>query len=408
MSIMAVCRVLLAFSILILGSSCTYDEDDGTAIESSSPVDRYDADDDDDDVDPDDDDVAPRPDEWGAFGVGYRHFEWTDEDRNGRRVPTIVYYPSTLPPPAHEDYEAIKKNASLLDRVREPAWVAVPGAEPANGPFPVVVFSHGSGGRNIQYKFLAEFLASHGYVVAAPNHVGNAGVLHYMPFGREQTVHRLFDVMFALDRLTALFADEADPLYGAGDADDAAVMGHSYGGNIALALGGAEYSWDYIAELCADDPADPYICPVAEQRATLEPLLPDPRVRAVVSLAHDGAQSYFGPDAVGAAAITVPVLLVGTDGDAFCPYEREAAPTFERLGAPSYMLHFFGASHLAFTDVINLGPTPLGTVHAVTRGAVVAFFDRHLKGADDYSDDLDNDLSRLGGGDIFEWFAKGE
>lgn len=360
-----------------------------------------------DDFPNDDIDESPHPEEWGPHGVGFRRFEWTDPDRDNRRVPTIVYYPSTVSSPDTDRYENIKRDASLVDRLRQPAYVAMPDAPAVAGSFPLVVFSHGSGARNIQYKFLLEFLASHGYVVAAPNHVGNVGVLQYMPIGIDQTVERLFDVRFVIDRLQSVFADGAHPLDRVGDADRVALMGHSYGGNIALALAGTTYSWDYIEELCADIPADPYICPVAREREVLEPILPDSRVLAVVSIAHDGTQSYFGPDGVGAAGLAVPTLLIATDGDAFCPCDREAVPFFARLMTTSYLLHFFGGSHVAFTDVMNLGPTPLSTVHRVTRGVVNAFLDRHLKADANFDDDWSTEFERLNsGGDVFEWEGK--
>ncbi len=360
-----------------------------------------------DDAANDDIDESPRPEEWGPYGVGFRRFEWTDPDRSDRRVPTIVYYPSTVASSDSDRYENIKRGASLVDRLRRPAYVATPDAPAVAGSFPLIVFSHGSGARNIQYKFLLEFLASHGYVVAAPNHVGNVGLLQFMPLGIDQTVERLFDVRFVIDRLQIAFADGAHPLDRAGDANRVALMGHSYGGNIALALAGTTYSWDYIDELCQNDPVDPYICPVAREREALEPILPDSRVLAVVSIAHDGTQSYFGPDGVGAAGLAVPTLLIATDGDAFCPYDREAVPFFARLTTTSYLLHFLGGSHVAFTDVKNLGPTPLSTVHRVTRGVVNAFLDRHLMRNADFDDDWSTEFERLNsGGDVFEWEGK--
>ena len=38
---------------------------------------------------------------------------------------------------------------------------------------PVVLFSHGFAGTRLQSKFICSHLASHGYVVAAPDHAGN-------------------------------------------------------------------------------------------------------------------------------------------------------------------------------------------------------------------------------------------
>ena len=46
----------------------------------------------------------------------------------------------------------------------------------AAGGFPVVILSHGLGGNHSLWNFLGEFLASHGYVVAAPSFISDSGV----------------------------------------------------------------------------------------------------------------------------------------------------------------------------------------------------------------------------------------
>ncbi|NDH89099.1 MAG: hypothetical protein EBY61_10915, partial [Actinobacteria bacterium] len=44
------------------------------------------------------------------------------------------------------------------------------------GPFPMVVYSHGSGGLRFIHSDYTETLASHGFVVVAPDHAGNTAV----------------------------------------------------------------------------------------------------------------------------------------------------------------------------------------------------------------------------------------
>ena len=58
------------------------------------------------------------------------------------------------------------------------AWLDAPAAPaPASGGgFPLVVLSHGLGGNYSLWSFLGEFLASHGYVVAAPSFISDSGV----------------------------------------------------------------------------------------------------------------------------------------------------------------------------------------------------------------------------------------
>ena len=44
------------------------------------------------------------------------------------------------------------------------------------GPFPLIVYSHGSGGQRFISAFLTEALAARGYVVVAADHTGNTAV----------------------------------------------------------------------------------------------------------------------------------------------------------------------------------------------------------------------------------------
>ena len=45
--------------------------------------------------------------------------------------------------------------------------------DPAGGPFPVIVFSHGATNDPIDYAHTLELIASAGFVVAAPGHTNN-------------------------------------------------------------------------------------------------------------------------------------------------------------------------------------------------------------------------------------------
>jgi len=53
------------------------------------------------------------------------------------------------------------------------AWL---NAEPADGKFPVIVVAHGLGGNHAMWRTYAEFLASHGYIVAAPTFISDGSL----------------------------------------------------------------------------------------------------------------------------------------------------------------------------------------------------------------------------------------
>jgi len=93
------------------------------------------------------------------------------------------------PPPRHVRLRgggtlAEAKGAARGDALREirrrtldaplGAWI---GARPAEGRFPLVVLAHGLGGSHGMWSSFAEFLASRGYVVAAPTFVSDGGLV---------------------------------------------------------------------------------------------------------------------------------------------------------------------------------------------------------------------------------------
>ncbi|CAN5288811.1 hypothetical protein BH20ACT3_BH20ACT3_01860 [soil metagenome] len=145
---------------------------------------------------------SPR-EEIGTYAVGQRQVDLVDPSRptaaNGdapasdqRALPTVVFYPAVGDPGADP----------LSPVVTE-------GAEPLDGPHPLVVFSHGVTGRGIFYQAVLRVWASAGYVVVAPDHpLSNADT----PGGPTVTDvgNQPADVSFLIDAFTAR-ADDATP-----------------------------------------------------------------------------------------------------------------------------------------------------------------------------------------------------
>jgi predicted dienelactone hydrolase len=224
---------------------------------------------------------------------------------------------------------------------------AVLDAPPAtgDGAWPVVMFSHGSCGYPLQSPFLTAFLASWGFVVAAPPHPGNT-IFQFPACGTPAAqaasfVERPRDVVFVLDRLLAGSGGAAF-LDGTLDADRIGMMGHSFGGLTT-----------YLATAL------------------------DPRFKVAVSLA---------PAVFGVHPLAVPSLtMLGTIDSVV---DNPATRTVYAQGvSPRYLVEIEHAGHYAFSSncfpASDCNPPVTLTqdeAHALVLRYVLPFLQVHLVG----------------------------
>jgi predicted dienelactone hydrolase len=223
-------------------------------------------------------------------------------------------------------------------------------------PFPVVVFSHGSNGEAIQYGKTLEALASRGFVVAAPDHIGNAQddvrvdfintqagfkLLGFCADGRtspcvdpsvpRSMANRSLDVEAVAQAVGALFGGQVD-------IDQIGVFGHSRGTVTALTMAGGSSVWN---------------------------LAPNPRVKAIMGLANGDAFS------VNLGAIQIPTLLVAGGQDHNSPAAiTEAA--FDAIPSPEKLLVILGqATHRHFNSTMCDEMQGAGSVAAANPRAIL-------------------------------------
>lgn len=197
----------------------------------------------------------------------------------------------------------------------------------APGPFPLIVYSHGSGALRYIHSAYTEALASHGYVVVSADHTGNTSVERISganaspeenAFNRPNDVRRLIDA----------FVDPAHPTAGAYaatvDPEQVVVTGHSLGGFTSIAM--ATGVTNEVGELAPDD-----------------------RVDAIIPLAP-----AVGPTLTDEllASITVPLMvIVGTD-DITTPVDPNVTRLWElSTVTPAYRIELVAGEHETFTDV---------------------------------------------------------
>lgn len=231
----------------------------------------------------------------------------------------------------------------------------------ANGPYPLVILSPGFAMSASSYGWLAEHLASYGFVVLSPEHdeqMNPESGLWQGAVKRPQEIQAVFAYIDAQVQPGGALAGLADP-------ETVAVMGHSYGGYTALAAAGARLDSTGLTAHCEDAareehpaawlcdmllPRLPEMAELAGLDALPEGLWPgwgDERVDAVVALAGDAF--FFG--AAGLAEINAPVLAIGGTADHDSPFEWSAQPTYDHVSSPrKALVALEEAEHMIFTN----------------------------------------------------------
>ncbi|MFI5487409.1 alpha/beta hydrolase family protein [Micromonospora echinaurantiaca] len=144
-----------------------------------------------------------------AFAVGVRQLKL---NRDGDRpLPVTVWYPA-----------AGEAGGEPERSVRA-----------ADGRFPVVMFSHGLGGRPADYETLLTRWVAAGFVVAAPTfpHTSRGTDTNVL-----DVLNQPADVSYALTQVLALDGKAGDPLRGRLAGDRVAAAGHSAGGVTTIGL----------------------------------------------------------------------------------------------------------------------------------------------------------------------------
>ena len=260
----------------------------------------------------------------GPYAIGFKQIEVSYSppgSREQRVLPVNVWYPAV------PESNAPQASYSLAGIVPLPSMGILAGPKvAAGGPFPVAIYSHGSGGENILAYPYAERFASHGWIVFAPNHVGNTTFDSFneteAPF-IVSAVNRPNDISAVLDAAAQGFGGD---LGTSADLSQVFVFGHSFGGYTSLAIGGA--TLDYQAQLAVCEGLDCDYLEQPEIAAEFANGFGDPRVGAIASQAPALIPAFGAGEIAG---IGVPTLLQSGKLDITTPDATQAQPAWNAL-----------------------------------------------------------------------------
>lgn len=247
-----------------------------------------------------------------------------------------IWYPAR----ADSAGPAVTYSAVLTGEPGHPdAAFTVPGiahanAVPAGETFPTIVLSHGYNNDPVMLSWLAENLATKGYVVVAPEHRDPP------IWDRARTpaalIARPFDI---IDTLRAIRGGMLERL---ADPSRIGLVGYSMGGYGVLTVAGGvpDGKSPAITALPTDLTA-----PLLANGAAL---LHDTGIKAVVAIAPAGGAPWntFGPADEGLAGINAPLLVVAGSADHTVGYEQGPLALFQAARhADRHLLVFSAAGH---------------------------------------------------------------
>ena len=362
---------------------------------------------------------APDYAKHGPFWVGTR--ELTIPDKDGKRpLPLTVWYPALNPKGSPEDVTYSYDNFATLQGFTQPGHALKDAAVDASkGPYPLVIVSHGFVSYRYAFAYLAEHLASRGFVVMAVDHTGNT--LAYVADPKlasgvaqsfaDSFVSRPSDIQRQIDYAHVL-AGKGGVLDGTIDIARIAVVGHSLGGYTALASAGAQVNLGPLRAWCSanandktatDSPRYFLLCGIlvpAEQRlltendinAKLGEMWPPFKVSGVSAIVPMSPADVFAPESF--TRVTIPTLLIVGTNDMFGFY-KPTDSAYEKLPSTQKAMiafenadHFFPAGECPpwFEEHQlggNCGPEPvwnLDRAHDLTNHFTTAFLLDVLKG----------------------------
>ena len=321
-----------------------------------------------------------------------------------RALTVDLWYPAK----ARRGAVPVTYSASLFGEPPRPsAQFSVPGlairnAAPDGQGYPLVILSHGYSNAPAVMTWLAENLASKGYVVAAIHHDDPNPYVVSTDKRAAPNFNRPVDIAY----VAATLRHDLGPLI---DPAQVALIGYSQGGYGVLTAGGARL-----------DPDGPNMDQVAggwlkrlARGAASEAEGKVPGVKAIVAIAPAGGAPRSAWGSAGLLGITAPMLLIQGDADRTVDYQTGALADFENArNSDRYLLTFRQAGHN-----IGLNPAPVQMrgslwdmdwfvdpiwrperVNAINLHFITAFLAIHLKGDASMMDFLDVPVENAGDG----------
>lgn len=277
-----------------------------------------------------------------AFQVGERTLSLYDSARQ-RPVKTELWYPT-------KEKDPDEKRRTDLPFILD---ATIRNAQMAEGKYPLILLSHGTGGNRFGLAWLAITLANNGYIVAAPDHYGNT-FDNKIPAYFVRYWERPLDISFIITQL-----QQDQDISAHINSESIGMAGFSFGGYTALALAGLEINCSQFKKVAQTEEAKKeFNIPELGDLTGLigqiscadikEDDLSDSRIKAFVAMspalgiAVDTTQSWEGSE---------HIFLIGAEEDQIAPVKTNAGMYHDYIPQSAYMEIAGEAGHYVFLCV---------------------------------------------------------
>jgi predicted dienelactone hydrolase len=323
---------------------------------------------------------APELAGYGKYAIGARTLQVTDKNRPDilatkeggptlrydRTLTLEVWYPAALAAGQKPggDYRAVTRDPAITATLH---GQAVRDAAPlmTDGPFPLVIISHGYPGNRYLMSHLGENLASKGFIAVSIDHKEST-YDDQKPFA-STLYNRAFDDLFVLNEMDRQGKPGSGSfLAGRLDVSRTGIVGYSMGGYGAVNVVGGGYS--KASETIAGAPPNRLLADRGAANPNYRKTM-DPRIKAAIAIAPWGMAGGFW-DAEGLKGISTPVLFVAGSADDVAGYEKGTKAIYQgAVNSDRYLLTFINANHNAGAPI----PAPAETYVAAEPGKPAAF-----------------------------------
>lgn len=266
-----------------------------------------------------------------------------------------------------------------------------------SGKFPLILFSHGTGGNRISLMWLAGELASNGYIAAAVDHWGNT-LDNKIPENFVKIWDRPIDISFVLNEIIhhSNFRSNIDT-------NKIGMVGFSLGGYTAIALAGGNINYSLLKKFSKTEEGKkefnvPELGNVSKL-ITLDVIdkgnkdfrnLKDDRISAFVAMAPAIGQGFNKESQF--KNVNSSILIIGTENDDRAPIKTNAKHYHNLIKDSKYIELEGNVGHYIFMNEAKNGlrrAAPLifkdkkgvnrNSVHKQISKIIIKYFDQKLK-----------------------------